>query len=411
MPLKSLKSSGELFQAALGRYAYATKLRSTERKCLRVTKSLSDMVENAVYGFYGRTCVICSGTISVEIHHINEIHKDDSFPNVIPVCSTANQAMARDDYRSQPDLADQVEPSYIRAQAREHFRLGRYPQAYACNSLAAYLFESRSNDCTKAVESLVFCFAALRPLGHPELLLDTLAHCIHLFRTARLGISKFWKAEVLSQVGLVLYDFRAAKEALECELHALEMYDCGVRSDHPEGREARRARGLKRLALVHGPFLETTDKRRAFAAVKEAKGIGQLTHDHQAIASALWVEATLEAYVGRRTRALDLAKKSLLLDSIRSKADKWTVVALQIEAARQYQRLGDRKSAIGMYAKAKALCETHRIVPIPVPVNGSLIALDPGLELLSLGEKGALIGTRAHNPFTRSVMDELYTSI
>lgn len=396
------------FQKSLIRYVKAYKLREEGRKPEQ-KRTLTQKKKDAVYRFYGRQCVICDGCTALDVNHINEDHTDDDFANLIPLCCGANQGIERDDYSTHPDLADEVEPTNIRARAREHFRLGQYLQAYACNSLAAYLYESRKQDVTSAVESLVFSIAALRPLGHRELLVDTVAHCIYLFRIAGRSMSSFWKADFLSQVGLVLYDFGAPQEALECELKAIDLYSQVTSSDHPETREERKARGLKREALVHVPFLTTKRKTRAFDIINEAKQVARKTHDGQALVSASWVEATLKSYIGQTTKSLDVVKESLTLEV---KADKWTLVGLHIQAARDYQRLGNKKNAINHYKSACELCEKHKIIPIPLPCNGALIVFDPGLESRLLGsDEAKLISSRKPNPFTMGIMKELFSVI
>jgi tetratricopeptide (TPR) repeat protein len=219
----------------------------------------------------------------------------------------------------------------------------------------------------------------------------------------------FWKAEVLSQVGLVLYDFGAAKEALDCEVSAMELYDRAGTPDRPELRKGRRARSLKREALVHGPFLDAAAKSTAFDALKEAKSVARASNDNQALLSASWVEATLKSNLGRLNEALKIVEESLPLGS---KADKWTLVGLHIEAARGYQRFRDKKKAIQHYQEASRLCETHQIIPIPLPADGALIILDPGFQLRALGKVSSdLISPRGANPFTEKVMKALYSAV
>lgn len=397
----------DYFRKALTRYYEADKKRREGRKSEDKRKSLREK-EETIYGLYGRQCVICGGSTARDVSHINEDPSDDNVANLIPLCCNANQAIARADFNSQPDSPDEVDPVNIRGRAREHFRLGQYPQAYACNSLLAYLHESRRQDWTSAVESLVFSIAALRPLGHRELLVDTLAHCVYLFKTAGREVYPFWKAEVLSQMGLVLYDFRAPRQSLACELKAIKLYRRTI-SDHPEARKERKARGLKRGVLVLGPFLATERETPAFDIIKESQQVAQVTHEGQAYLSASWVEATLRSYLGQTTQSLDVVKKSL---NLKVKADKYTLVGLHIQAARDYQRVGDKEDAITHYEAANALCEQYKIIPIPLPSNGALIVLDPGQELRLLGRNDAkLITGRKSNPFTTAILRELFRVI
>lgn len=405
------------FRKALTRYVEAAEKRQKGPKSNNKRQRLGKKEEDRVYNFYGRECIICGLDHGLDMGHINEDRSDKHFANLIPLCSNANQAIDRDDYKTQKGLVGEVRPSNIREQAREHFRKGNYPRAYGCNTLLAYLYESRPHDLTSAVESLVFSIAALRPLGHHrhhyyhrELLVDTVAHCVYLFKAADHNMSAFWKAEILSQVGLVLYDFGAPQEARECESKALELYNRLSGSDHPETREERKARGLKREALVWGPFPTTKRKLQAFDSINESKEIAGKTRDSQAFVSASWVEATLKYSLGQVKPSLDIVEEALIL---KAKADKWTLEGLHIQAARAYQQLkGKREIVIEHYQSAYDICIEHKTTPIPLPFNGDLIVPDPGSELRSLGRNEfGLILPRKANPFTSSIIETLFRVI
>ena len=117
----------------------------------------------------------------------------------------------------------------------------------------------------------------------------------------------------------------------------------------------------------------------------------------------------MKSYIGQTTQSLDIVNESLIQEA---KANKWTVVGLHIQAARDYQQVGDTRDAITHYMAACELCEQYKIIPIPLPFNGALIVLDPGRELRNLGrDEAGLISSRKSNPITIGIMRELVSVI
>src|SRR5688572_30549134 len=129
-----------------------------------------NLLRKEVFAFYGETCLLCARNETVDLAHINEDSADTRFDNLIPLCSTANQAMVRSQGLAHVDLSGEVDPTAVFEKARRLYTDGRYAASSGAYRLAAHLFLVRRSQTSRGFSSLLGVISALRPIGRGELL-------------------------------------------------------------------------------------------------------------------------------------------------------------------------------------------------------------------------------------------------
>jgi hypothetical protein len=230
----------------------------------------TDSQKADVRAFYGPSCVACDEPEEATVfHHVNEIHDKENtiFQNLVPVCSNCNNAI---DW-SKPEVkkrgrSARADPGLLRERARVLFARGRAPASYACYRMAAHLFLKRQKNRSRQLECLAYGIGSLRPSGERRLVKYTLlVEVKRAFDEAGTPAPVRWRAECISQIGLLLYDFRKFVTANECLEKGSEMlkYCTGVSICTPYSEEDEQllATEARRLCFVMAPSLLSDPSR------------------------------------------------------------------------------------------------------------------------------------------------------
>ena len=97
--------------------------------------------------------------------------------------------------------------------------------------LASELYQARTGDLDSAAEAICGAIGSLRPIGRVDLLQDTISQAYQLVKHPE--VQQVWKAEFVSQVGLVLYDFRFFDDSLSFQRKGRDLFKECKESSYP----------------------------------------------------------------------------------------------------------------------------------------------------------------------------------
>lgn len=234
-----------------------------ERYGKHARKQPSLELRKAVLDFYGMRCLLHSvdtnPRLVVELHHLDERNYHTCFENLVPLCKNCNGGIQCSRYKSMPDLTGNLRPASIVLGGMDLFGTPDFRGAQACYRLAAaaHLFASRGQSETDKLDCLALAIGALRPIYEPSLLKYTIEQAVGSLASVRAGELLHSRAGLLSQMGLLLFDFELFDEAIECELAAFQLkkklYRKSIASRvgrHPRTEEQEMADYRRRLAYV-----------------------------------------------------------------------------------------------------------------------------------------------------------------
>lgn len=178
-----------------------------------------------VLGFYGERCIVCGSKIpGLDLHHVDEVKTRKDTQNFVPMCKNCNNVIeySKDCY---PNLFIHrcADPRFIRGQAEYLFARGKFARSYGCYRVAAHLYLSRRKSLDDQLECLSVSIGALRPYPPRSLLRYAIFETATAFLQAGSQAPQRWRAEFLSQIGLILADFGRFSEAVDCLVKALNM--------------------------------------------------------------------------------------------------------------------------------------------------------------------------------------------
>ena len=324
--------------------------------------------------------MICGREITIDQHHVGEETSKTTFEGLAPVCPTHNAAIER----GKPSGLDpDAEPGWILSQGRAHQLVGKYEMAYGCGRIAAHLFARRGLHA-QAAESLVLSISALRPSGEKNLIHDTCWEFLRLLRRPHSTIADLWKAEFLSKVALVLYDFGQPADGVAFDTEAMKFYSAVRAPELKEQVEMLKARASKRSILIRGSLARSAREMNNYlSAIEEAGRISYRYLDWGAYGSALWVHASLLSAHRQTSQARDAIEKALEKNVRR---DVWSYGQLLGYLGKLRLVAGEKKGAILDLNRSRQLLAEHRIKPIPIPMDGDLIDSDPVNDLILSGQ-------------------------
>lgn len=360
--------------------------------------------------FYGLGCAICGPNVplaGIQLHHLDDDPSHTTFPNLVPVCGTENSAIEVAKRKGADGFNSTVHPNYLQQQGRELYSRGDYARAYACNRIAAYIFERQNGDGDRATQSLVHCLSALRPLGEDSLLVDTAKQFVRLARGQRLVVQPFWCAEFLEVFGHVLYDYGEPLLALVFYDRAEAFYDHVSGTDSKRESDVRLARALKRGVLAASAAIGAP--AQLVDLMKVATEVPRRTKDYEALGSAMFIEASLREMRDQKTKARDLVEEAMTWSR---KNDRWSQAQLLELHGRLCLEDGNKKSAIDSFSESAGLFSAHRIKPLPLPAPFKLRNTDPRDLLAGLGRPQVpTIGIRAGSPFSDALLRRILDAV
>ena len=351
----------------------------TDKKPVR--KGPSAEVRAQVDEFYGIECVIC-GTepLFVELAHTNDQRERSVLGNLIPLCFNANRAIQRATYDSTPPPSGEVEPFNLIRAGHAKFAKGQYPQAYGCYRLASHLFD-RCDNVSRAVESLDFSIAALRPTGHRKLLRYTILYTRDYIGRRSHYVAPYWRGDYLNQIALVMMDYRRWDDAAKFGSLAEQLVLPGHEGMYPEERDIKIAAQKRRISCVKGSLDEVS------SLLTDAKVSQEKHHDATGLATTLHVETILQLNKqGITIKAWDILERALDLEP--KITNKWPLAELHFlrgyVETKQKQRQS-RPRALHHLQLSFDLCTAYKIAPEPLRIAGNLVNVDPRQLLEQLG--------------------------
>jgi hypothetical protein len=195
-------------------------------------RSKTDPTVLASQFYGGKVCVVTGRYETVDWHHLDEVHKNHTFANIIPLQSLLNQSIERTrvdvDRPGEPELQDNV----LYERAYRLYKEGLVRRSYACYRLGSFLTGPRSMartsrrwDPNRSLEHAAWAITCLRQVSSAlavNLLGDTLERSI--LSTLKLPettgrVSARTVALLAIEMGAVLRDFGAPEHAIRwCDL-------------------------------------------------------------------------------------------------------------------------------------------------------------------------------------------------
>jgi len=383
-----------------------------------------------VLAFYGERCLLhdylpTGPGLAVTLHHVDECNSHTCFGNLVPLCGTCNDAFRREPSRSAPTLSRDVHPDHIILRARELFAIGDYSASHGCYRVAAHSFATRFRNVSKKLYSLTACIGPLRAIFEPRLLRYSIIQIQKTFISLRSQEYLLYRADFLSQMGLLLYDFQQFKEAMEFEYQAYQLRrkinKKLVGSElvlQPEIEEQEMANYARRLAFVVRDNTRTPKHIRdeALASLDEGISLFERYGNYRGYATNLDVKVYLEirrhGYATARTRAF--AERALEFESKIN--NQWVRASHHITLGNRYY--SEYKKTRGKRSKDRAVeelrqgCEIlakHNICLEPSPTGG---LFRPDLQLIDLGVTNALpVPQRGKIPLTKKEIEGILQTV
>lgn len=351
---------------------------------------------------YGPKCPVCGeeGSHTGTDAHTRDDRWNSGLADLIRLCWNCNQTFAFSQKPGTAFLDGKRTPSAIAETARDHFSKGEFVAAFGCNALAAFLFEKREENYSRAMECSISAIASVRPIGHPVLLRAAIKSGVQLM-IRRGGMHSFWKAEYLGQLGLTLFDYNRCEDSARCQAMAHAFYRQSSESVYGEDILLKKAAAVRRRAVV-----QRDDE--ILGNLQDADKIFEKCRNHRQHGTNFDVRAYLELWFGGSpSKVLEYVNQGL---EIAPKiGNPWVIAELHFKHGLILNKMGKTKKAKEEFTQVTTLFKQHRILPEPSPVLGPL---DPGIELRKLGISNAeLVGVRERFPLSHQELDTVIRQV
>jgi tetratricopeptide (TPR) repeat protein len=335
------------------------------------------------------------------LHHIDENSSNTIFENLLPLCLTANGAMAREEFFPLPG---EISPTNVQGQAENHFMQGEFQRAYGCHRILAQIYEKRL-DIVNAIRALLDAIMALRPGGDAQLMRHAVLEIGRLLSHLRHRFGPLDKAEVLSRIGLLVYDHGDPNGAMEFHVQEARHYREAKEAHYGTRLHAARSAGLQHRAAA-AILLAQSKRESSFALgdLDQVKAIGSSIRDSRRIGSSMAVKASSLLFIGQPQRSQILAREAL--DS-GYKVNHWTEADLHSLLGTVYSARRHGPKAVEHLRKAWDLYKRYDIRPEP----GVFQARDPGPLLREFGFLIPDIGKREPGLLSREELRTLLATI
>ena len=387
------------------------------RPTSRVRPTLAQRTE--VLDFYGERCLLHDLEVTpglvIDLHHLDECSSHTRFENLVPVCKNCNGAFQIERYTSKPTLRGMLHPDAVVLRARELFSIPDYPGSHGCYRLAAHLFATRFQNVSLQLNSLIGSIGPLRAIFAPKLLRYVVKNLLKVLGSLRPQELRLYRADFLSQMGLLLYDFQEFEAAMEFESHAYQLrrkihkklVDSEIEFQR-EAEEQEMANYARRLAFVAQDSSQVPKhiREEALASLDEGISLFERHGNYRGYATNLDVKAYLETRrFGHATpRTQKFAERALKVESKIN--NEWVRANHHITLGDAFysrfkksrsRRLRDR--AVEELRQGCEILAKHGICLEPSPAGG---LFRPDLKLIALGVTDAQpLPKRGKFPFSK----------
>jgi hypothetical protein len=328
-------------------------------------------IKDAGY-FYSRSlflrdvkCVV-TGLPDPQWHHLDEIHRNWSCFNIIPLNGDLNQKLDKRQHRSLPL---ELQPAVLKAIEKDHYRHGEFAQGYACARLGASLAVPRRGDVELGQSldpnvALAFCASALlnlRPISAIPFAIDTMERgVLPILSAHRSLITRVSAARLIIELEVYFRDYGLYGDAIRWN----DLVDDYVNDDVKYAdRQGFRARAKQHRAIT----LMATGDQSPLVLMNEAAEIdgGQAYVDGQPN-DLLWkARYILERRTGDIDEARDLIKKLYILEE-QKRVAPWTFAEALLTDAEWHLTTDKRSKADEIVARGQEAFQTIGIVPIAI---------------------------------------------
>ena len=380
-----------------------------------------------VLAFYGRRCLLHKlevdpNLLEVELHHVDKCNSNTCFENQVPLCRNCNGAYGRDQFISMPTLTGHLHPDSIVVRAGQLFAVD-YPGSHGCWRIAAHLYATRYQMVSKQLDCLIKSIGPLRAIFEPRLLRYSIRQISKLFASPDVRLPlHLQRANFLSQMGLVLYDFREFDIAMEFEWQAYQLrrkINKGLVDGklQPEEEEQEMANYARRLAVVvpDRNKLEKGVLNEAEATLDESIVLFECYRNYRGFATSLDAKAQLNIrrFGSETSKTREFAERAL---EVKPKIDNaWVCADHHITLGDSYywefkktreKRVKDR--AVEELMKACRILTEYKICLEPTS-TGDICR--PDLKLTDLGVNAPTIPRREEIPFSKKELNSILSIV
>jgi len=309
--------------------------------------------------------------------HVDDNPENTFFENLLLLCKSCNGSIEVSKHNGKPALPPRLHPSSLADRAWHCYGNGDYASSYGCYRLAAHLSWTRQADADFALNCISACIAALRPIVHERLFRSVMILSQELIASSQEPVDPFWKAECLSQIGLVLSDYKQWQSAAVFQKAAVELYNrTSAVGPYKRNIELKKAAALRRYAFV----CQNTQVR---GQLDELIELFRKRRELGSEATTRHVKAMFEfELAGSPSLARAELEQALTMES--KIGNHWTVGEIHLLLGRICLVMGEKRKAKQHFERFLHIFSAFRLVPLPSRLPG---CSEPAVELQRMGHR------------------------
>lgn len=341
--------------------------------------NVSLRMKKTIRKLYEGRCAGCSAKC-LDVGHLFEdaTANRGRIDNLILLCATCNNEEDRAKFKTYPFSSSSLLPENVASVAKRLYKDGQYLPSYQSSRLAAYLYETRTNNPTMALACLTEAISSLRPVRMGRLLRATILEAHRICCRHKVGMIHKWL--FVDRLALLLYDYMRLPEAASVQ-YAATLLQKRVSTDERDptqlSRDIRNA--FRRQTFIQGSYgqIDTRDLvSTAIPILVEDAETFRKTSDYDSFATNLDAAGKLSLEIASdRERAHRYGEQ--VLEFEQKITHKWVLQEHYHREALYFLGKGDKNRAKDCAQGALKLFNDHPTMLDPIVTTNGLVQHDP----------------------------------